>query len=67
MAFDKEKCKIMHVGHNNLQHAYYMQATRLAEIEEKKDVGAIISYTAASSPPASARKQHQLEWGSYTS
>jgi hypothetical protein len=42
MSFNKEKCKIMHVGHNNPGYDYFMQGTKLAVIEEEKDVGVII-------------------------
>jgi ribonucleases P/MRP protein subunit RPP40 len=42
MSFNKDKCKIMHIGHNNSQHAYYMQETRLKVVEEEKDVGVIV-------------------------
>jgi hypothetical protein len=41
MSFNKDKGKIMHIGHNNPQHAYYMQETRLKVVEEEKDVGVI--------------------------
>jgi ribonucleases P/MRP protein subunit RPP40 len=42
MSFNKEKCKIMHVGHNNPHFEYFMQDTKLAVIEEEKDVGVTI-------------------------
>jgi ribonucleases P/MRP protein subunit RPP40 len=42
MSFNKEKCKVMHVGHNNPCHSYYMQGTKLVEIEEEKDVGVVV-------------------------
>jgi Reverse transcriptase (RNA-dependent DNA polymerase) len=42
MSFNKDKCKVMHVGHNNPQYDYFMQGTKLSVIEEEKDVGVII-------------------------
>jgi hypothetical protein len=42
MKFNKEKCKILHVGNNNPSYEYYMQGTKLATIDEERDVGVII-------------------------
>jgi Reverse transcriptase (RNA-dependent DNA polymerase)/Endonuclease-reverse transcriptase len=42
MSFNKNKCKIMHVGNGNPKYEYYMQGTKLATVEEEKDVGVII-------------------------
>jgi hypothetical protein len=42
MSFNANKCKIMHVGHGNPNYEYYMQGTKLQEVEEEKDVGVII-------------------------
>jgi hypothetical protein len=42
MAFNKEKCKIMHVGNNNPSYDYYMQGTKLTKIEEEKDIGVMV-------------------------
>jgi hypothetical protein len=42
MSFNKDKCKIMHVGHNNPSHDYYMQGVKLTEIDEEKDVGVMV-------------------------
>jgi hypothetical protein len=42
MAFNKEKCKILHVGNNNPSYDYYMQGTKLATIEEERDVGVLV-------------------------
>jgi hypothetical protein len=42
MAFNKDKCKIMHVGINNPSYDYYMQGTKLSTVEEEKDVGVLI-------------------------
>jgi hypothetical protein len=42
MKFNKDKCKILHVGNNNPSYEYYMQGTKLATIDEERDVGVII-------------------------
>jgi hypothetical protein len=42
MSFNKDKCKIMHLGHNNPGHDYYMQGTKLSVVDEEKDVGVIV-------------------------
>ena len=39
MVFNVEKCKVMHVGHQNLKHQYRMGDVRLAEVAEEKDLG----------------------------
>jgi hypothetical protein len=39
MSFNKDKCKIMHVGNNNPSHEYYMKGMKLATVEEEKDIG----------------------------
>ena len=36
------KCKIMHVGKRNLGYEYKMAGTRLAEVEEEKDIGVTV-------------------------
>jgi hypothetical protein len=42
MSFNVQKCKIMHVGRNNPNNEYFMNGTKLMEVEEEKDVGIII-------------------------
>jgi hypothetical protein len=42
MAFNIEKCKIMHVGRNNPGYDYYMNGIRLNVVEQETDVGVII-------------------------
>jgi ribonucleases P/MRP protein subunit RPP40 len=42
MSFNKSKCKVMHVGTNNPKYDYFMQDTKLAVVEEEKDVGVTI-------------------------
>jgi len=43
MPFNLEKCKVMHVGHSNIKHDYYMGGIKLKEVAEEKDLGIIIS------------------------
>ena len=43
MAFNIQKCKIMHVGHSNPGHEYTMRGTKLEETEEERDLGVIMS------------------------
>ena len=42
MSFDLDKCKIMHVGNNNLNYKYTMGGRELVEVEEEKDIGVIV-------------------------
>lgn len=39
MAFNEGKCKVMHFGRGNIRHQYYMNGTKLEEVEEEKDLG----------------------------
>ena len=42
MAFNTDKCKVMHVGKRNKRHKYTMGGENLAEVEEEKDLGVLI-------------------------
>ena len=42
MSFNLDKCKIMHVGHGNPQHKYFMEGVELKTVEEEKDIGVLI-------------------------
>ena len=42
MAFNVDKCKIMHVGKNNPGFLYFMNGTQLQVVEEEKDIGVLI-------------------------
>jgi hypothetical protein len=42
MQFNVEKCKIMHIGHNNPGYDYYMGGVKLKVVEEETDVGVIM-------------------------
>ena len=39
MTFNSEKCKIMHVGHNNKKFCYVMGGQQIGESKEEKDLG----------------------------
>ena len=38
------KCKIFHVGRNNINFSYSMQGTPLEEVSQERDIGVIISH-----------------------
>ena len=39
MAFNFDKCVVMHLGHNNLKHTYHMNDIQLKTTECEKDIG----------------------------
>jgi len=43
MAFNMQKCKVMHLGHANRKHVYTMNGAVLEETEEERDLGVMIS------------------------
>ncbi len=43
MEFNVNKCKVMYVGHNNEKHIYSMKGQQLAETEEERDIGVMVS------------------------
>ena len=43
MAFNVQKCKVMHVGRNNPRHDYTMGGSILAETVEERDLGVIMA------------------------
>jgi hypothetical protein len=34
-----KKCKVMHLGHNNTEHTYFMNGQQLEKTEEERDIG----------------------------
>ena len=42
MSFNVEKCKVMHVGHNNPGYTYKMNNVELASVDQEKDIGVIM-------------------------
>jgi ribonuclease P/MRP protein subunit RPP40 len=49
MLFNVEKCKVMHMGHNNRRNIYEMEGRKLEEVKEERDLGIIV--------------QEDLKWG----
>jgi len=43
LAFNIDKCKVMHLGFNNPQTNYDMDATQLQEVSDERDLGIIVS------------------------
>ena len=43
MLFNVEKCKVMHMGHNNTCPEYFLNGTKLESVSEEKDLGVFIS------------------------
>ena len=43
MLFNVDKCKVMHLGHNNPKVNYIMETIQLQEVSEEKDLGIIVS------------------------
>ena len=43
MVFNVKKCKLLHVGHNNVHRGYSMNGEVLQSVTEEKDLGVIIS------------------------
>jgi ribonuclease P/MRP protein subunit RPP40 len=39
MLFNVEKCKVMHIGYNNVEASYMMNGTVLQDVEEEQDLG----------------------------
>ena len=45
MAFNTEKCKVMHLGKENKKFDYYMNNQKLGVVNEEKDLGVFIRPT----------------------
>lgn len=43
MAFHPDKCKVMHIGHKNNKHKYYINGKEIQVVNEEKDLGVVIS------------------------
>ena len=39
MSFNKDKCVVMHLGHKNLRHSYFMDELPMTVTECEKDIG----------------------------
>ena len=42
MAFNVDKCKVMHVGRTNIHSKYYTNNVELGITKEEKDIGVIV-------------------------
>jgi hypothetical protein len=42
MLFNIEKCKVMHIGYNNLKASYMMKGNVLQNVEEEQDLGFVV-------------------------
>ena len=62
MEFNFEKCKIMHIGHNNARTKYKMNGINLQEVEVEKDLGVICcsDQKVASQCGAAAKKGYKV-------
>ena len=43
MSFHPDKCKVLHIGHNNQKYKYYIKDAEISKVKEEKDLGVIIS------------------------
>ena len=43
MLFNVEKCKVLHMGHNNLHIDYLMDGVQLQKVSDEKDLAVIVS------------------------
>jgi hypothetical protein len=43
MEFNVSKCKVMHIGHANQKHHYYMNCQQPEKSEEERDIGVMIT------------------------
>ena len=43
MRFNVEKCKVLHIGNNNVQAKYSMKNVPLASTEKEVDLGVVVS------------------------
>ena len=62
MKFNTEKCKVMHIGVNNLKEEYFMGCKKLEEIMEERDLGVIVSsnFKVSKQCIKAARKGNQI-------
>ena len=43
MNFNVKKCKVMHIGKNNMKHKYTMSGMELQSTKAEKDLGVVMS------------------------
>ncbi len=61
MEFNVSKCKVMHMGHANQKHDYYMDGQQLEKSEEERDIGMMI--TSSLKPSAQCAKASRTAQG----
>ena len=44
MKFNADKCKVMHLGRNNIQGKYSLEGVELESIMEEKDLGVYVDH-----------------------
>ena len=62
MKFNTEKCKVAHIGVNNLKEEYFMGGKKLEEIMDERDLGVIVSsnFKVSKQYIKAARKGNQI-------
>ena len=62
LKFNKDKCKVMHIGYNNSNHSYKLQGQNLIRVEEEKDLGVIVRSDLKNGPQcmAASRKANTI-------
>ena len=62
LEFNKDKCKVMHVGYNNEKYNYSLQGRNLIKTNEEKDLGIIVRSDLKSSAQclAASRKANSI-------
>ena len=43
MKFNVDKCKVLHMGHNNVNYPYTIDNRQMKGVFEEKDLGVIVS------------------------
>jgi len=54
VVFNVEKCKVMHIGGTNRNYRYHINQKELEVVEEKKDLGMLITYDLKASQQCTA-------------
>ena len=62
LKFNKDKCKVMHIGYNNVKQNYKLQGQNLVTVEEEKDLGVVVKSDLKSSSQclAASRKANTI-------
>ena len=60
MSFNKAKCQVLHLGHNNPLHGYSLGEVWLESCVEEKDLGVLIDKQLNMSRPSGQESQRHL-------